>query len=245
MELALWSPDDVMHKYGDWAAVAYFLGIAIFGGLLLLLVMVVLGRSTHRRRRRRREAWGRKHGLVLIDQDKNSRGLMKTESDAGSQTLSNYPYVSLFQFAGASAMHILEGTIDDLPARVFEWHYFTGSGKYTQEHHYTTIAFEYDANKGHTAFRRRGFLDGLPKDDIVTGHPALDKAFYVYADAWGLLQNELPNDLETTITQGLTHDFSLAGPHLVLTAKGRLKDKRYDQFLAEARQLAAWIATKR
>ncbi len=237
------SPDDIMRKYGEGWAVAAFLGYSLIAGTIFFAIIFTLGAWVHQRRSRRRQDWGARFGLKLLDtKDKRRRGLGYTDSDIGMAVLREYPYVGIFQMNHAMAMHILEGYLDQLPTRVFESRYITGSGKHSVEHHFSVVAFDFDRIKPYTALRRHAWRDGLSRDDIKTGKKEIDDNFYIYADDWQLLSH-LPPDIERILLKSRLYDFVLAGDKLVVTATGRLKDEGYNRLLADSRRLANWAAS--
>lgn len=237
--LLQFNPSEVEKKYGSGWATALFFGYFIVGAIILVLIMLALNSAAHRRRRQRRQEWGRRHGLKLLETPE-----MDVETDIGKQVLAEYPYVSQFKGNAAMAMHILVGEFDRFPTRIFEYRFITGSGKSTVEHHYTCIAFHFETVRPYTAMRRHGWLDGLPKEDLKTGREALDKAFYIYADDWKILTEQLTPEIERLLLDGMVSDLVQADKSLVLMARGRLKNAAYDEFLGQARRLVAWFASR-
>lgn len=239
------SPDEIMRKYGEGWAVAYFLGLCFLAGSLFLLFCLFISRANHRRRKNRRSEWGYPYGLRLLDTWEKDRSLFgHGHTDIGSKILREYPYYNMFKESMAMASNILDGTIDGMPCRVFDFSYTTGSGKYMVTHQYSVVAFHYDRIKPHTALRRHAWRDGLSKEDILTGREEFDDKFYIYADAWELLKNELPQEIERTIIDGLTYDLFLADKALLVVARGRLRDKGFTDLFADARQLATFFQSK-
>lgn len=240
-----YSPDDVMEKYGEGWALAYFFGMSAVFGVILIFSIITLGRFAHNRRRMRRTEWGRQHGLRLLDTADKVRGYFDySASDIGNKILQDYPYYNDFKKKMSMSRHILEGNIDGLLCRVFEYSYVVGSGKYAVEHQHTVVAFHFDRVKPHTALRRHFWRDGLSKEDILTGREEFDDRFYIYADDWGLLQNELPQELEKLILDSVLFDLFLADRTLLLVAKGKLRNSGYDELFADARKLASFFYQK-
>lgn len=236
------SPDDIMRKHGEGWGVAAFFGYSLIAGSIFFFIIFKLGAWVHQRRNLRRQNWGARYGLRLLDtKDTRKRGLGYTDSDIGMAVLREYPHVGIFQMNCAMAMHILEGYLDQLPIRVFESRYITGSGKHTIEHHFSVVAFDFDRIKPYTALRTHAWRDGLSRDDIRTGKKEIDDKFYIYADDWQLLSH-LPPDVERILLESRFYDFVLADNKLVVTARGRLKDEGYDRLLADSRRLANWAA---
>jgi hypothetical protein len=245
--LLQFSPDDIQKRFGAGWAAAYFFGIIFLAFALLLCVLFALDRKAHLKRKLRRQEWGRKYGLELQDTPEMGRRLIHyADTEVGAKVLEDYPYVPLFKNPGAMTMHILQGTVDGLPARTFEYKYITGSGKHTAEHHYTVVSFEFETIKPHTALQRYGWRDPLKKEvDIQTGRKIFDEEFYIYADAWGLLANEFTDELEKLFIESRMQIFVVADRRMLLIAHGRLKDEEYDRLFYEGRTLAAYFAGKR
>lgn len=244
--LLQFSPDDIYHKYGEGWAVAYFFGICILCGFILIVIIMAISRAEHRRRKLKRAAWGKKYGLELRDTLEMGRSLFRhSETKVGEDVLKDYPYATLFQNKPLPmTMHILEGVVDGLKARVFEFRYITGSGRTTAEHRFSVVAFEFESIKPYTALRRHGWKDGLSKDDIKVGDKTFDDEFYIYADDWGLMMNELPRELAETIFNSKLIDLVLADRTLVVSAKFLRKNEAYDTFFEEVRQMAAYFKSK-
>lgn len=239
----LLSPDEIMRKYGEGWAVAAFFGYCVLGGIVFFWIILKLAKWAHQRRSNRRKNWGARYGLKLLDTKENRKRFLDcAESEHGTAVLGDYPHVGVFRMPMAMAMHILEGVMDNLPIRVFESRYITGSGKQTVEHHFSIVAFTFDRIKPYTALRRHTWRDGLTRDDIQSGRTELDSKFYIWADDWRLLANNLPADVERIFLQSRLFEFILADNKLVVLARGRLKDEGYDRLLADSRRLASWVA---
>jgi len=244
--LLQFSLNEIEKKYGTAASVAVFFAIMILFTVILITLVMFAGRAAHRRRKIKRAAWGRKYGLELQDTlEMGKRLFAHLDTEVGEKVLADYPYVSLFRTnTTARAMYILEGTVDGRQTRVFEYQYITGSGRTTVEHRHTVVAVEFDGIKGYTALRRHGWGDKLSKDDIKTGVEVFDKEFYIYADEWGLLRNEMPQELAQMLMDSILKDLVLAEKRLVIVATGRVKDDDYDKLLADGRRLGEWIGSK-
>jgi len=244
--LLQFSPNEIEKKYGAWAAVSMVFGVVLLVFVALFMVLFAISRAVHRRRKLERQAWGERYGLELRDTPEMGRALFRhADTDIGREVLANYPFVTLFKGGAAMAMHILEGTLDGLPVRVFEYRHMTGSGKSTVEHHFSVVAFEFATVKPYMGLRRYGWRDPLAKQiDIQIGRAALDEAFYIYADEWGLLAREFSDQLERLFLESELVDFVVAERRMVVAARGRLKDEGYDRLLAEGRTLVEWLARK-
>jgi hypothetical protein len=243
------SPDDIMRRYGDRWAVAYFFGWIVLATIILIWIALALARVHHRKRRARRQSWGSKWGLTLLDTEAYDRA-EKRDSHVrlASQIALEYPYVDIFK-AGTSyrgAMHMLEGIVQSRPTRVFEFKYITGSGKHMVEHHFSAVGIQLNSVKGHLGLRKHGWRDGLSKEDIQTGRSVLDDRYYIWADEWALLANELPDDLAQVLEESNeVFELVVAVDKMVMIANRRLKNEAYDRLMEDAIKLADWLDTKR
>lgn len=238
-------PDDIMRKYGEGWAVAYFFGLCMAAGLALLVIIGFIARAFHRRRLRQRSEWGHPKGLRPVDTLESTKSIFNTRSlEISEKILRDYPYYNPFKQPRAIASCILEGYIDGMQCRTFDFSYFTGTGKHSIEYPFSIVAFHYTRIKPYTALRRRERRDGLAENDIQTGWAELDEKFYVYADDWGLLKNELHQELEQLIVRSNIYDLFLADRTLLVVARKRLKNEGYDQLYATAHRLAVYFYNK-
>lgn len=241
-------PDDIMRKYGEGWAVAYFFGLCVAAGIVLITIVLLIAKANHRRRRAIRKAWGAKWGLELVDSEEYEKGRKgQAQFELAAKMLEEYPYVPVFKNSTSfrCAMHMLEGTIQGRFTRVFEYMYITGSGKNTVDHNFSVVGIQFDSIKGHLALRKHGWRDGLGKDDIQSGRPILDDRYYIWADEWGLLAKELPDDLGRVLEECEVYELIVAVDKMVMIARKRLKVEQYDRLTEDAIKLADWLDAKR
>lgn len=241
-------PDDIMHRYGEGWAVAYFFGMILLISAILIIVGHFIAKARHRKRREVRQAWGAKWGLGLLDTedyDQSRKG--NAHTDLAAWIVKEYPYSPLISKSTSyrGAMHVLEGTLQGRPTRVFEFKYISGTGRHTVEHHFSVVAMQLNSVKGHLSLQKHFWLDRLGNDDIQTGRPVLDKRYYVRADEWGLLANELPEDLGQVLEAGRIFELVVAVDKMVVIAHDRLKNDAYDRLMEDAMKLADWLDAKR
>jgi hypothetical protein len=238
-----------MHRYGDRWAAAYFFGIVLVFSVIFIWLVLIVGRAVHRRRRGIRQEWGRKWGLTLTDTEEYDRSHKgDSHTSLGVKMAKEYPYAPILKASSnyRGAMHLLEGVVQGRATHVFEFKYITGSGKHLVEHHFSVVGMQLNSVKGHLALRKHAWRDGLSKEDIQTGHAILDDRYYIWADEWALLANELPNDLAKVLEESKeVFELVVAVDKMIIFANRRLKPEAYDELMEDAIKLADWLDTKR
>lgn len=232
-------------NYGTPVAVVILLVLILLGLAIIFCIGMSISYFFQRRRKRILSAWGEQRGFRMLDTEEMVTFFRPIHKETSDQTLALFPWTNLFKGDGAMALNVLEGRVEGLPAKIFEYRYMTGSGKSTAEHFFTVVSCEFHAPKSYTGFRRYGWRDPLlGKQDIVTHHASFDDAYYVYADEWGLLQNEFTPDLAQGFVNGQIYDLVIAERRMTACAKGRLKTQNLDALVAEIEVVVRYLLTK-